>query len=142
MFICQSHKASRTIIHLGDHDPSGIDMTRDIQERLNLFEADVNVKRVALTKRQITKYGPPPNPAKLTDSRVDKYIDKYGTSSWELDALEPQVIEDIIKQEVNKLVDKSLLKEVEMKENNDKEILLKIENNYDQVKHFIESEQL
>ncbi|TDW19941.1 hypothetical protein EDD63_11643 [Breznakia blatticola] len=117
-------------------------MTRDIQERLNLFEADVNVKRVALTKRQITKYGPPPNPAKLTDSRVDKYIDKYGTSSWELDALEPQVIEDIIKQEVNKLVDKSLLKEVEMKENNDKEILLKIENNYDQVKHFIESEQL
>ena len=31
------------LLYLGDHDPSGIDMTRDIRERLELFGADVNV---------------------------------------------------------------------------------------------------
>ena len=83
------------IIHLGDHDPSGIDMTRDIQERLQMFGADVYVKRVALTMNQIGTYNPPPNPAKITDSRASKYIDEYGNESWELDALEPQVITDL-----------------------------------------------
>lgn len=36
-FIKQEHRESRTIIHLGDHDPSGIDMSRDIQERMDMF---------------------------------------------------------------------------------------------------------
>lgn len=90
------------IIHLGDHDPSGIDMTRDIQDRLTLFGADVTVKRVALTSEQIKQYSPPPNPAKVTDSRAKNYIAKYGHESWELDALEPSVIEKLIESEVLK----------------------------------------
>ena len=71
------YKESRTIIHLGDHDPSGIDMTRDIQERLQLFGADVDVKRVALTMEQIERFNPPPNPTKLSDARASGYISKY-----------------------------------------------------------------
>ena len=43
-FIDQSYRDNCYIIHLGDHDPSGIDMTRDIQERLQMFGADVYVK--------------------------------------------------------------------------------------------------
>lgn len=99
-FIYQRDRENRIIIHLGDHDPSGIDMTRDIQERLWLFGADVEVKRVALTMNQIDTYNPPPNPAKLSDSRCGKYIEQYGDESWELDALEPQVITDLITNEV------------------------------------------
>lgn len=87
-FISQDYRDNRVIIHLGDHDPSGIDMTRDIQERLQMFGADVYVKRVALTMNQIGTYNPPPNPAKITDSRASKYIDEYSNESWELDALE------------------------------------------------------
>ena len=64
-FISQDYRDNRVIIHLGDHDPSGIDMTRDIQERLQMFGADVYVKRVALTMNQIGTYNPPPNPAKI-----------------------------------------------------------------------------
>ncbi len=78
-------------------------MTRDIQERLQMFGADVYVKRVALTMNQIGTYNPPPNPAKITDSRASKYIDEYGNESWELDALEPQVITDLITNEVTAL---------------------------------------
>lgn len=43
------------------------------------------------------------NPAKITDSRASKYIDEYGNESWELDALEPQVITDLITNEVTAL---------------------------------------
>lgn len=51
------------IFHLGDHDPSGIDMTRDIQERLDLFGANCEVNRIALTMDQIRAINPPPFPS-------------------------------------------------------------------------------
>jgi hypothetical protein len=93
-----------TILHLGDHDPSGIDMTRDIQERLRLFQSDVTVKRIALTMDQINEYSPPPNPAKTTDARFASYEREYGDESWELDALEPKVIVELIQTEVKRLI--------------------------------------
>jgi hypothetical protein len=88
------------VIHLGDHDPSGIDMTRDIGDRLDLFSGAAEVKRIALNIEQIELYNPPPNPAKVTDSRATSYISRYGSSSWELDALEPTVIAAAIEQTV------------------------------------------
>ena len=78
------------VIHFGDHDPSGIDMSRDIYERINrTFMSECEFKRVALNMDQIKQYNPPPNPAKVTDSRYQVYVKKFGTKSWELDALEP-----------------------------------------------------
>ncbi|MEV5710080.1 hypothetical protein [Actinoallomurus sp. NPDC052274] len=88
------------VIHLGDHDPSGIDMTRDIEERLRLFEADAKVIRIALNMDQVEAYAPPPNPAKLTDSRAHGYIRQYGESSWELDALDPATLGQLIEDEI------------------------------------------
>lgn len=138
-FIRKAEKQSRTIIHLGDHDPSGIDMTRDIQERMDLFGADVQVKRVALTMKQIREYSPPPNPTKVTDTRSKSYIEKYGHECWELDALEPKVIVDLIRKEVGKLIDTYEFSVIEEKEQTDKEILIKIERNYEVIKQYIES---
>lgn len=100
------------IIYLGDHDPSGIDMTRDVLDRVNLFagceQADdggnlyenVEVQRVALNMAQIKTLRPPKNPAKLTDSRADGYVAKFGPSSWELDAIEPSALAKIVKDAV------------------------------------------
>lgn len=88
------------VLHLGDHDPSGIDMTRDIQERLRLFGAKTKVRRIALNMDQVDQYSPPPNPAKITDSRARGYIARYGRSSWELDALDPVTIGDLIRAHV------------------------------------------
>lgn len=98
------------ILHLGDHDPSGVDMTRDIQERLAMFGAATVVRRIALTYDQVQAYNPPPNPAKLTDSRCKAYIERYGDESWELDALNPTVIHDLITEHVDKLTDFELLR--------------------------------
>ena|SRR3990167_1091475 len=90
------------VLHLGDHDPSGIDMTRDITDRLQLFSvhAKIEVRRIALTMEQIDAQGPPPNPAKMTDSRYTNYVSQYGEESWELDALEPQFISDLIRGQI------------------------------------------
>lgn len=103
------------VLHLGDHDPSGLDMSRDIEDRLRLFSTrtdksqnnvTLSVKRIALTMEQIKKYDPPPNPVKDTDSRMDTYKKEYGDDCWELDALEPQVIVEIIQKEIKKIVNK------------------------------------
>lgn len=88
------------VIHLGDHDPSGKDMTRDIADRFSLFMGGIEVNRIALNMDQIEAYMPPPNPAKLTDSRAQAYIAEFGDDSWELDALEPQVLTELIDRTV------------------------------------------
>lgn len=96
------------LIHLGDHDPSGVDMTRDNAARVGLFSwlgPRVDVRRIALNMDQVEEYGPPPNPAKITDSRASEYIAQYGNTSWELDALEPAVIADLIESTVEEYVD-------------------------------------
>lgn len=89
------------LIHLGDHDPSGIDMTRDIQNRLEMFGSSVKVERIALTMDQIKDQQPPPNPTKTTDSRYESYIAEYGEESWELDALDPRYMVDLITKAVD-----------------------------------------
>lgn len=119
-------KVGAYIIHLGDHDPSGIDMTRDIQERMDLFGAEVRVDRIALTWEQIELYNPPTNPTKLTDSRATGYIEKYGYDCWELDALEPSVIEQLIIDKVNELTDQDLYNQEEHLENLQKNKLYKM----------------
>lgn len=109
------------VFHLGDHDPSGIDMTRDNQERLSLFCGHpVQVIRLALNRPQIDQYNPPPNPAKVTDPRANAYIAKHGDESWELDALRPEVIRDLIKDAVLKLRDEKLWDEALKQEAADK----------------------
>jgi len=94
-----------TIIHLGDHDPSGVDMTRDIQDRLDMFGSTAVIHRIALVYDQIEQYNPPPNPAKTTDARYQSYAERFGEESWELDALEPRVIVDLIRQAVQARID-------------------------------------
>jgi len=88
------------IFHFGDHDPSGKDMTRDITDRIQMFMGGIEVRRLALNIDQIHQYNPPPSPAKVTDSRSAAYIAEFGEDSWELDALEPQVIVGLIESAV------------------------------------------
>ena len=105
----QETRGQRTVvIHLGDHDPSGIDMTRDIYDRASMFTwagGYVEVRRIALNMDQVDEQQPPPNPAKLTDSRVGAYLARYGDESWELDALNPRYLDRIIDDEIRSIVD-------------------------------------
>lgn len=100
-----------TILYFGDHDPSGLDMVRDIRERLYSFNGlDIEVVPVALNMDQIHMYDPPPNPTKVQDPRAGWYIEQWGHTSWELDALQPQVLIDLAEGEILKRIDLDLWK--------------------------------
>lgn len=139
------------ILHLGDHDPSGIDMSRDIEDRFREFlagdgywqggdESTFEVRRIALNMDQVLQYNPPPNPAKLTDSRVGGYITRFGSTSWELDALDPPTIDALIRAEVEKERDDTLWAIAEVNEQRGKRQLRLAAERWADVVAFLEEE--
>lgn len=107
---CMNQGQTPIIFHLGDHDPSGIDMSRDLEERLDLFTSHcadevVLLQRLALNMPQIEEINPPENPAKVTDSRFASYMKKFGRKSWELDALSPTYIANLLEENITQYVD-------------------------------------
>ena len=114
------------VLYLGDHDPSGLDMIRDITNRLEEFGLDYfTVKHIGLTREQINKYDPPPNPARFKDPRAEWYMQEYGNVSWEVDALNPEVLHALVKENVESLIDMELFEEQIRKEGEDKKKLKK-----------------
>jgi hypothetical protein len=120
-----ARRKTPVILHFGDHDPSGIDMTRDIQDRLSTFKCDVEVRRLALNMDQVEEYDPPPNPAKQTDARFKSYMAEYGEESWELDALTPEVLNELVVTQVDDLRDMDSWTEV-VEEEQDHRARLKV----------------
>lgn len=113
------------IFYLGDHDPSGMDMDRDIRDRLTEFGCDVEVKRIALIGEQIRKHNPPPNPTKLSDSRAQGYIAEYGRTCWEVDALNPEVLNELVTEAIESVIDVDRYYDMLDEEDKDKDKLRK-----------------
>lgn len=116
----------KVILYIGDHDPSGLDMIRDIEKRLNEFGEFPDIIPIALTEEQINTYNPPPNPAKMTDPRSDKYVKKHGHISYEVDALPPNILNQIVSQNVENHIDMSIFNEVLAEEEEQKKQLTAI----------------
>lgn len=130
-----------TVIHCGDHDPSGIDMTRDIRDRLETFGCRATVDRIALNMDQIEQYQPPPNPAKTTDSRFEDYEALYGDESWELDALDPATLDELVQEAIQEHLDRDLYDErVEDEERNKRDLETAAER-WDEVVTFLNDEE-
>lgn len=107
------------VLYLGDHDPSGLDMIRDLRKRFLEFfdgmgydDVDFEIRPIALTDKQIKQYNLPPNPAKMTDPRSPEYVKEFGYSSWEVDALEPEVLDDLLRSNITNLMDMDIYNEV------------------------------
>jgi hypothetical protein len=128
------------VFHLGDHDPSGIDMSRDIEARLTMFAGGrkVNVHRIALNMDQVRQYDPPPNYAKVTDSRFEAYQALYGDESWELDALDPSVLHDLIVESVRGHIDEDAWGRVDAREERDRRLLSNVSNRWGDVVSYVE----
>ena len=127
------------IFHFGDHDPSGIDMTRDIFDRLEMFSGfPLEVKRLALNQSQIEQYDPPPNPAKLADSRAADYVKKFGYESWELDALNPAVLSNLVATNIESILDRDEWDTAKTEEESHRLVLQKISRNFSQVTRYVE----
>jgi hypothetical protein len=128
-FLEQDEAKRKALLYLGDHDASGEDMVRDIRERLAMFGVTLTVDKIALTFEQVKQYNLVPNPAKLTDTRSKAYIKKFGNESWELDALPPDVLHQLIEKAILQFLDIMKMKEIITKEESDKEVLTKVVDN-------------
>ncbi len=109
-----------TILYCGDHDASGLDMVRDIRNRFEDFNKQISIVNFALTIGQVRKYKLPQNFAKTTDPRSKDYINKFGSSSWELDALHPKVLTELCENAIFKIIDKSIFDKAVLQEQADK----------------------
>lgn len=122
------------VLYLGDHDPSGIDMTRDVAERLAMYSGldatEIDVVRLALNIEQVRRWNPPENPAKETDARFAGYRAAFGDKSWELDAIEPVTLADLVRQEVLSRRDDDLWDEAVEQENRMRADLQRFADNY------------
>jgi len=136
-----------TILYLGDHDPSGLQMSDDITRRLELYVgghvgADVDklhIKRIALTMAQINQYNPPPDFAKTTDSRYRSYVNRTGQNqSWELDALDPNVLLALIEAEVLALRDESVWDAASAEEDEHRRLLGAVRDRWTQVTEYVD----
>lgn len=127
------------LLHLGDHDPSGIDMTRDNNQRISMFANNfgIQVNRIALNMDQVEEQKPPPNPAKENDSRYAKYVEEHGKSCWELDALDPTYLDNLIDKEIKNLIDIDVMEARKELGREGRAELEAIANNYDEIKNFI-----
>jgi hypothetical protein len=130
------------ILHFGDHDPSGIDMSRDILDRINTFVEYhtgevVEVRRLALNMAQVVQYNPPPNPAKTTDSRFQSYRELYGEQSWELDALDPPTIDALIEDEIASVIDMETWNAHVASEDEHRALLARTADRWDDVAKFL-----
>lgn len=125
--------AETHVLYLGDHDPSGIEMTNDVARRLIGFGARTLVHRIALTMEQVDEINPPPNPAKATDSRFASYQAIYGDESWELDALDPHYLIGLIAREIDALRDNDLYVRVKAREAEEKRKLERIANAWNEI---------
>ncbi|MHB0964851.1 MAG: hypothetical protein ACYC36_00220 [Bellilinea sp.] len=121
------------ILYLGDHDPSGIDMTRDVRERLEMYSRlhSIEVDRLALNWEQIEIWQPPENPAKETDSRFSNYARQFGESSWELDAVEPAQLAELVKNAVMERRDAELWNDAWVVEEHMRSLLFEFAKKYD-----------
>ena len=81
------------------------------------------IQAIALTKEQIARYKPPPNPAKMSDTRAKKFVAERGNKSWEVDALKPEVLNKILTDAILDHLDIDQYEAMCDAEEGDKEIL-------------------
>src|SRR5262249_25890618 len=112
---------------------------RDNRERLAIYaRADIEVRRIALTVDQVRQYNPPPNFAKESDTRYDSYVAQFGTTEcWELDALDPTVIAELIRSELDGVIDQDPWREAISREEENRGMLTRVSENWTKVKKLI-----
>jgi hypothetical protein len=127
------------VFHLGDHDPNGIDMTRDITERLERYAREpIEVRRIAFNLDQVRAHNPPANFAKEADTRYAAYVHEFSTTDcWELDALPPNVISDLVRTAVTRMIDGPAWQAALDREQQNRELLDRAVKNWTKVEKLL-----
>ena len=81
---------------------------------------------------------PPPNFAKETDTRFAAYAKDFGANCWELDALDPTVIAELIRTEITGLINQEAWNEALAEEAANRALLGTVSENWALVENFVE----
>jgi hypothetical protein len=96
-----------TVLHIGDHDPSGVhvfsSLAEDIEEFAAAYGGDVEFVRVAVTPEQAALYNLPSAPPKPTDNRRFE-----GNETWQAEALDPRTLAEILTAAIEQRFDRAL----------------------------------
>lgn len=129
---------SRTVLYVGDFDPSGLHMSEvDLPQRLARYGAgdltdeqrfvaelgSITIKRIALTADDTKELKVPSfNVAtKESDARHAWFVKNYGRRCWELDAMPPPVLRERVESEIMKFIEPEAWERAEIAERAQKE---------------------
>jgi hypothetical protein len=113
-------------------------MTRDAWERLKFFlDRPVDVRRLGLNWDQVQNFGLPPNSTKVTDSRAEAYIRRFGSDSGEANALDSSTMSDLIRVAVEEILDVNAVDQVKSIEERERSLLIEISRRWDAVVEFV-----
>src|SRR5262249_43549581 len=94
------------VLYVGDFDPSGMYMSEeDLPKRLSKYDGDhITIKRIALTREH---HALPSFPAtdKRTDTRYAWFVRNHGDLCWELDAMDPNELRDVVERAIVELIE-------------------------------------
>lgn len=118
-----------SILHLGDFDPSGVNAAEKIEQTLRTYapDADISFRRLAVTEEQISALSLPSRPTKTSDSRAAGWGDR---GSVELDAIDPNVLRAIVREEIEALLPQHELEVLQEAEFSERQLLRSIARQY------------
>jgi hypothetical protein len=91
-----------SVYYFGDHDPSGVDISRKLEEDLGQFtDGAVMFERIAVTPSQISEWDLPARPTKQTDTRARN----FSGESVELDAIPAPQLRQLVRDAIERHVD-------------------------------------
>ena len=111
------------LFYFGDFDPSGLSIYYSLMERLRKYGGygkKINFQRIALTPSQIDTYHLPQDPAKRSDPNFKNFVAKYGDNVVELDALPPDILQDLIRDCIEAKINNAILAQVQKIEEKEK----------------------
>jgi len=109
------------LYYLGDWDPSGLDIARNVQERLEefAFDAEIHFERIAVTPEQVEQWSLPTRPTKQTDTRSRRFTG----ASVELDAIPPNKLRELVNDCIEQHVDGEALEKTRIAEASERKLL-------------------
>jgi hypothetical protein len=112
-------------LYIGDYDPSGMCMSEaDLPQRIKEYGGDhIELRRIALTAEQTVSLPSFSVEDKKNDKRYKWFKNTYGNRCWELDAMDPRLLRDLVETEIKALIDEELWEEQEALEKREKESL-------------------
>jgi hypothetical protein len=86
------------IYYIGDHDPSGRDLERDVRVRLERYaKRPFKWVRLAVNPEHFAQFDIIPLKPKKTDSRYRKFVAKYGTACAEVEAIPATDLREMVR---------------------------------------------